>query len=437
MFAKLARQQSKLARKLNFVQRRTTVKSLKNVYSEGSAANTEETVAALRQSLGQKEEYVSKYPDQTFEDYEEQMKAELSRPIFWDETFVNSVSDLLGYKKEEVRMACNNEIPEITKPAELKIYENAQDIDWDVAKKLYSLSKVRDTEISLLAKNYKKLRSFVAENKSIQNFQVDWKEWEQKLDKEAVAEVKKDADTVSQLYPRADTKKIVATVNEYFNPLLERMKDKLFDDLPTLKEVSETLEKETPLMKVDEHGMPVVMMSSPEFLDEYFPEIRDRIIEEIEISWFDTYYRDDRKKLKLTPDILLTYNNDWKKRETEKLDEQFKHELTVASSVTAEAKAFQQMYLDVTTIAKRNAELEAEVSQLRAQIEAQQEEATKKDGDGKDDVKATKQKKDLPPEIDKILMKHAQSNKTAVKEFPGVKRKEQPAQSQESSEAAH
>jgi len=71
-----------------------------------------------------------------------------------------------------------------------------------------------------LAKNYKKLRSFVAENKSIQNFQVDWKEWEAKLDKEAVGEVKKDADTVSQLYPRADTKKIVATINEYFAPLV-------------------------------------------------------------------------------------------------------------------------------------------------------------------------------------------------------------------------
>jgi len=54
MFQKLARQQSKLARKLNFVQRRTAVKSLKNVYSEGSAANTEETVAALRYNLGTK-----------------------------------------------------------------------------------------------------------------------------------------------------------------------------------------------------------------------------------------------------------------------------------------------------------------------------------------------------------------------------------------------
>jgi len=216
------------------------------------------------------------------------------------------------------------------------------------------------------------------------------------------------------------------------------MKDKLIDDLPTLKEITSTLEKETPLMKVDEHGMPLVMMNSPEFLDEYFPDIRDRIIEEIEISWFDTFYRDDRKKLKLTPDILLTYNSEWKKRETEKLDEQFKHELTVASSVTAEAKAFQQMYLDVTSIAKRNAELEAEVSQLRAQIEAQLEEATKKD-DGKDDsaVKATKQKKDLPPEIDKILMKHAQSNKTAVKEFPGVKRKDLPQKQEESAPAEH
>ena len=83
------------------------------------------------------------------------------------------------------------------------------------------------------------------------------------------------------------------------------------------------------------------------------------------------------------------------------------------------------------SIAKKNTELEAEVNQLRAQIEAQQEEASKKEGGDKS--KATR---DVPPEIMKILLKHAQNEKSAVKEFPGVKKRAQPQQEQQNQEAA-
>jgi hypothetical protein len=269
-------------------------------------------------------------------------------------------------------------------------------------KKLYSNSTAKDHELNNMAKNFKRIRTFLAENRSFKPTQVQWNNYVDALGREAVDEVKRDAETVMKILPQVDVKKIAETVDDHFQPLFDRMKDRLIDDLPELREICVALERETPLMKTDEFGLPLVFLNSPEFLDEFFPEVRDQIIEEIEIGWWDPHYRDERKKLKVTPETLLTFNAEWRKRELDKLDEQYKHELTVAASITPEARAFQQMYLDVIALAKKNYELEAEVSQLKYQIEAQQEEASKKEA-----ATGTSAKKEIDPAVIKILEKYS------------------------------
>lgn len=401
------------------------------MYIEGGSATTEDTIQDLRKFMGAKDNYVTKYPQTSFDEYAKQLDAELARPIYYDDNFINFVNEMLGYKKEEVRIACTGKLPEVTKEPEIKLHENARDVDWDVVKKLYSNSSAKDHEFNQMAKNFKRVRSFLAENRNFKPVQVKWDQYVDKLGQEAVEEVKKDVDTVLKVLPQIDIKRISDVVDEQFQPLFDRMKDKLIDDLPELKQICATLEKETPLMKTDEYGLPLVFFNSPEFLDEFFPEVRDQIIEEIEIGWWDPHYRDERKKLKVTPESLLSYNQEWRKRELDKLDEGFKHELTVAASITEEARAFQQMYLDVTSMAKKNYELEAEVSQLKYQIEAQQEEQSKKEATGQ----VTSKKSEIAPEVMKILDKYS-TVKQVKKEFPGVKKKQHiPAASAE--EEAH
>lgn len=268
-----------------------------------------------------------------------------------------------------------------------------------------------------MAKNFKRVRSFLAENRNFKPAQAQWEQYIEKIGQEAVDEVKKDVDVVLKVLPQIDIKRVSEAVDEHFQPLFDRMKDKLIEDLPELKQICAALEKESPLMKTDEYGLPLVFFNSPEFLDEYFPEVRDQIIEEIEIGWWDPHYRDERKKLKVTPESLLSYNQEWRKRELDKLDEGFKHELTVAASITEDARAFQQMYLDVTSMAKKNNELESEVSQLKYQIEAQQEEQSKKEATGQ----ATSKKSEISPEVKKILDKYSTVSQVK-KEFPGVKK---------------
>lgn len=430
MFSKLARQGTsvaKFAKPAQSFQRRHVVKSLKNVFFEGNAT-TEEVVNSFRVALGAKDDYVTKYPDQSFKDYEAKLKTELDRPLFWDASLTSTISELLGYSKSEIELAIASDHPNIVKPT-----KNPQDeeIDWDLTKKLYSQSKIKDQEFDNISKNFKRMRSFLAENSNIKPIDINWKEWEQKLDKESVAQVKKDLETISELFPRVDASKVVVLLDEYFEPIFNRMKDVLIEGLPELQSACATLEKESPLLRVDENGLPIVLMDSPEFLDEYYPEIRDQIIEEIELSYFEYEYLDERKAIKTNPEALLTFNSDWERREIEKSDEQFNSELVVEASITEEAKAFQQMFLEVTSIAKKNVELESEVSQLKAQLEAQLAEAAEEDKGSK-----TVTKKELSPEVEKILRKHLESTGTAVKDFPGIKKKQEQGETQKQETAA-
>lgn len=68
--------------------------------------------------------YVTKYPQTSFEEYSKQLDVEMARPVYYDDSFVAFVNEMLGYKKEEVRMACSGKLPEVTKEPEIKLHES-------------------------------------------------------------------------------------------------------------------------------------------------------------------------------------------------------------------------------------------------------------------------------------------------------------------------
>lgn len=391
-----------------------------------SKVSEEDALALIRRTLKQAP-YTSKYPNKTIEDYRREVEAQFSRPVYVDDNFVNFVHEVLGYKKEDIKMITTGKIPSSIIPPRTPLYPGDQDIDFDNLKKIFGYTTVKENYISQVERSWKKLRNRIAEMNKRKAKEVDWKAFSAKFDADVVADVKADYEAAKALYRPLNFDAITKEIDASFAPLSDKIKDRLFDGLETVKEATQTLELETPLTKLDANGVPVCDFDK-DFLDQFAPEIRDEVIEEIETDNWDAEYLDERRQVKLNLDTLLSYNASWRQKEFERQDQAFQDELSVAASVTEDAKIFQKMYLDVVSLARKNVELENEVQSLKYAIMEQESEKAKTEVQSE----ANKEEEEM---VNRYLMKYMNFG-NIKKEFPGVKSKSIPAKKVEE-DAAH
>ena len=149
------------------------------------------------------------------------------------------------------------------------------------------------------------------------------------------------------------------------------------------------LVRETPLLKVDEYGNPVVNFDSPAFLDEFHAKERDEMILEIDDDIWDTQYAAEKKKLRLGPDELSEINKDWIVAETLKLEDAASIQVEGGAGLSAQKREEEIIFKEVMEYGRKNKLLEAEVSTLKLQKEFDSDEGAKKTEEGGDKEEAT------------------------------------------------
>lgn len=198
------------------------------------------------------------------------------------------------------------------------------------------------------------------------------------LSEETLQEINALFEVAKTAVPKIDVDAVVSNLEQKFDSVLEQYKDLLIENFEDVKKNNRELEFLSIFLDTDADGLPKVDMHSFEFMEKYFPEEVEAVIEEIELGNWDTEYRDDTRVLKTGPEALFTKNKDWISKEYNKVDDDLQNELAISASITEEQKKFQILYQDVMAIARYNKELETEIGQLKFLLGGEDHEAAEK-----------------------------------------------------------
>ncbi|KAF0982250.1 hypothetical protein FDP41_011089 [Naegleria fowleri] len=323
---------------------------------------------------GESKNYKSKH-EMTHEEFEAQLKEQMNRPVFYDEEYINFITKTLDFSKEEVE--------EVVKGQEPKFYKKSDDgdleVDWIEFARLFQRTETEKTLLPQFEREFKEMKQFkleLAEEAHMQQVTIDWADWEKRLGPGTVQKIKRDMDKViEKTRPRIEIKTIQDKLDELMKPVLGQMKDDMVDALPLIKQVTDELVRETPLLKKDENGL-YQQYLAPWFIDKYYPEERDQLIQEIEEDEYDVEYINELKATRLNPDEILLRNKDWIIKESSKIEEEeYRSMSSKSATMSAKKREEQNLYHGVIDGARRVKELESEVASLRASSESQAEEA--------------------------------------------------------------
>jgi len=317
--------------------------------------------------------YTSRYPETSFEDYDQQLNQHLSKPVFYDESMVNLVHKVLGFSKEEAEYGFSATMPELFTPAK----DGSYVINWKNITDIYSRTDKESTRIDELEKFYKAVDSAEAAIRaaSEDTEEINWADWEKRVGAKTAREAKQHfAEIFDRTKPDFDLTRIEHAFDRQLQPMLDWVKDELVERLPLVKQYTDALVRESPLLKTDEFGMPLVNFDSPHFLDEYYPQERDEIIQEIEDDAWDTQYAAAKKKIRMTPDDLTEYNREWIVVESAKKEEIGSIKVEGGAGLSPQKREEEQIFKDVLEMGRKAKVLEAEVSTLRLQKEFEADE---------------------------------------------------------------
>jgi hypothetical protein len=341
------------------------------VYSDKPKLTTENAVKGLEQYLGAKEDYVTKYPNITVEQYDAQLREQLNRPIYQDPNSAEYVTSLLGFNKEEVGWAMSGKYPDLFEWKGQDLYVN-----WDVVGKMFSRT---DTEKGLMAdieSGFKKFKLVEEELSNLDEINIDWKQWEADLGADVVKQVREDLhDAIEQMRPDLNVDKFDEAVSNLMQPYIDQTKDLLIDDLEEVKTITDDLVRESQFLKEDEYGEPIIQFDSPYFLDKFAPEERDEMILEIENGEWDTDYQKEIKAARFSPDELIEYNKQWLIEQSSEIEEDAIKNLVGEGAMSERQQREQLLFSEVNSAAKRTKQLETEVNQLKTKLEFEAESA--------------------------------------------------------------
>ncbi|KAL9646128.1 hypothetical protein ABK040_008006 [Willaertia magna] len=311
--------------------------------------------------------------DMSFEEYETKFREQMSRPVYCDEEYVNFVTQMLNYSKEEAE--------EIIKGQEPKFYKSSEDgeldVDWVQFSRLYQRTETEKTIVPQFEREFKDMKQFkleLEEEEAKKQVTIDWADWERRLGSNTVQKIRRDLEKViEKTEPRLDFAVIEDKLNELLKPVLDQLKDDLVEALPTITQLTDDLVRETPLLKKDEYGL-FQNYAAPWFVDKYFPQERDELIQEIEDDDWDVMYTQQLKATRLNPDEIILRNRDWSIRESSRIEEEEYRSLSSSTAtLSAKKKEEQNLYHAVIDGSRRVKELETEVTQLKMSSESEQE----------------------------------------------------------------
>jgi len=99
--------------------------------------------------------------------------------------------------------------------------------------------------------------------------------------------------------PTFDPEVIDKRINEHMRPHKERQKDEFIEKFPLVKQITDSILNQAPLLKVDEYGL-TPDLSDFVTIDTYFPEVRDLALLELENDDYSFGIKKEIKKLPIS-----------------------------------------------------------------------------------------------------------------------------------------
>lgn len=158
------------------------------VLADSPKLTTDYVVGELDQ-LFEKNDYVSRYPQMSFEDYEEVLEKELSKEFVFNERMVDLVHRALGFPKEEVEYGFARKLPDLYTPNA----NGSFTINWKTITEIYCRTDKESTRIDDLEKFFKNLEALELSivQEASEDKDINWGEWESRLGAHTVKEVRK------------------------------------------------------------------------------------------------------------------------------------------------------------------------------------------------------------------------------------------------------
>lgn len=352
------------------------------VFSDKPKLTTETVVKMLESYIGAKENYVSKYPNVTVEQTQAQLREIINRPIYYDETTKDYITSLLGYPKDEVEWILTGKYPSLYEWKGEELHVN-----WEQVGRMFTRTDLEKGVLADLESAFKKFKGFEEELNNVQDVTIDWDRWETELGKETVSQMRNDMEEAFQrTKAEIDMERLGAAVNSHMQPYVDQVKDMLLDDMPTLTQLTDDLQRESNMLREDESGQPVILYDSPYFLDAFAPQERDEIILEIENDDWDTEYTKEIKATKISPDELVEYNRQWVIESSAEVEEEAMKNFVGEGAASDKEQREQLLFNEVNAAAKRTKQLETEVNQLKTKLEFEAESSA---GDKEKEKKST------------------------------------------------
>jgi len=323
--------------------------------------------------------YKSKYPNVTLDDLVKRAVEMKNLPIYkpkeGDEDLLMVLNALGFTEKEQIHYIFTGE--NLFKEVARMDQNGEPEILWDNVIHNVRHNSYLKNSMEKLKEQYLKAQERKAYVDSFEGkpVRVDWYGLEKKHGEGSVMKMRDlYMKFLRQLKP-LDVEAIVKKSKETYKPVFERVKDDIIDKFNKFDEFKGQFVKRSFLLQKDKYGLPLIDVHSFEYMDEYEPELRDEVIDQIERGDLDVYYKAKFKKVKSFDDYFrMLHLSEIENRQSEiyrEEEEKYRDLFQSKTSSETENKSAEvdKLLRNLKIQYEKNKQLEGEINALKAEIE--------------------------------------------------------------------
>lgn len=241
--------------------------------------------------------YKTKYPNEDLDKVMKEYEEEFLDDVPVSDTIIEDVTDFTGWDKELVTKILRPSLPDI-----IEYDQNGEfyDYKWGKIKNDLNLDPRINSMIDSVDASFKLLReqadNFDTVVKNVKSF--DWqKVEEEKGEENALYERERFRKIFIKNFKFSSKEEVSNNFKRMTSSGIDECRDVIIDTLPIYKDLRQKSRNIGRQLELDSEGVPVWDYFSLEFIDNFYPEIRDQILVEIDNFDFDVEYKDQFKQL--------------------------------------------------------------------------------------------------------------------------------------------
>lgn len=262
--------------------------------------STNDIISFMREHIGTPKDTVSKNPNVTVEQLQQQAKQIMSREVPGINQEYKKWLKSLGYTADEVDQLIHGTAPSFIEDNKL---------DWEAMSAYFANTDAEARTWKTVGDLWKNMAELQAKD----DVSIDWNSIGKELGDECVQLNKGLLDETINQVEKIDAKALSTEFSKHLRPLIVQLKDKLAESIPEMEEMTDEIERFAQFPKdVENH-----MMHIDDFLDKYVPEVRYRMDKEFEEEKYDYEYKEEIKEFNVSIEELAYTKDKFKQLFTE------------------------------------------------------------------------------------------------------------------------